>query len=82
MTKTVRTSFVSLAILTVLMPWAILCVGRGPVILSLFWLLFLSLLVGSIVMLRKSQQLAMAGFVALLLTFFFMMIVPSLARGD
>ena len=82
MIQKTQLSFVGLAILTVLMPWLILFAGRGVFILCLFWLLALSLLVSSIALLRKSRQLAIAGFAALLLTFLSMMIVPSFARGE
>jgi hypothetical protein len=75
-------SFICLAVLTLLMPWLILFIGRGVFILCLFWLLVLSLLVSSIVMFRKSPQLAVTGFAALLLTLVSMLIVPSFARGD
>jgi len=82
MTQKARSTFIGLAILTVLMPWLILFVGRGVFILCLFWVLVLSLLVSSAAVFRKSRQLAIAGFAALLLTFLFMLIVPSYAREE
>jgi len=82
MSQKTQFSFIGMAVLTVLMPWLILFVGRGVFILCLFWLLALSLLISSIALLRKSRQLAIAGFAALLLTFLSMMIVPSFARGE
>lgn len=82
MTQKTQSSFVGLAILTVLMPWLILFIGRGVSILCLFWLLALALLISSVALLRKNRQLAIAGFAALLLTFLSMMIVPSFARGE
>ena len=80
MSQRTHLAFISLAVSTVLMPWLILVVGRGVFVLSLFWLLALSLLVGSIAMLRKSRLLAITGFAALLLTFWSMVAVPSFAR--
>ena len=80
MTQKKQSTFIGLMILTVLMPWLILLVGRGVLVLCLFWLFALSLLISSIALLRKNQQLAIAGFVALLVTFLSMMIVPSFAR--
>ena len=80
MTQKKQSTFIGLMILTVLMPWLILFAGRGVFILCLFWLFALSLLISSIALLRKNQQLAIAGFIALLLTFLSMMIVPSFAR--
>jgi hypothetical protein len=81
MTRQARLSFIGLAIITTLLPWLVLFVGRSVFILSVFWLLALLLLISSIALLRKNFQLAIAGFGALLLTFLSMMIVPSLARG-
>jgi hypothetical protein len=78
MTKAARNSFVGLAILTIVMPWLTLLFARGALIVPLLWL---ALLVASIAMLRRSHRLAITGFVALLVTFLSMVIIPSLTRG-
>jgi len=82
MTDRIQMPFLGVVAATVLMPWLILLVGRGIVLLSVFWLLIALSLVGSVLMLWKNRRLAVVGFVGLLLTFFFMMIVPSFARGQ
>ena len=81
MSQKTRMTFVGLAVSTVLMPWMILLFGRGVFILCLLWLLIVSLLIGSFVMLRTNRPLALVGFAALLLTFFSMVVVPSLVKG-
>jgi len=80
-TPKTRFTFIGLAVLTVLMPWLIVFVGRGVFILCTFCLLVMSLLISSVALVRKDRQLAIAGLVALLLTFLSMLIAPNFSRG-
>ncbi len=67
---------------TVALPWLVLWFGRGPVLLSLFWVCLFVVLVWTVISLRKNRRLAGWGLFVLLAAFVSMMVVPSLARGQ
>jgi len=75
-------AFGAVSAATLALPWLLLWAGRGPVLLSLFWVCLLTVLVWTIVAFRKNRPLAVWGLFVLVAAFVSMMVVPSLARGQ
>lgn len=71
--------FGAVAAATVALPWLALWFGRGPILLSIFWVCLLVVLVWTIMVFRKNRQLAVWGLLVLLAAFVSMMVVPNLA---